>query len=149
MAVARAYGVSKIIAFDIDEERVKFANSYKADIGIVCPINKEGKEPLAFSTEFINGIIKEHGLGSGVDLTIEASGAEACVHMGVVITKPAGTCKFRSDLLGKVELTTPDIQAGLGKQLTSVPLFSITAKDLVMKGICFLSASLSYITDHL
>ncbi len=97
MAVARAYGVSKIIAFDIDQGRVDFAKKYNADIGIVCPINKEGKEPLAFSTDFINAVIKEHGLGSGVDLTIEASGAEACVHMGVVITKPAGTCKFENN----------------------------------------------------
>lgn len=93
MAVARAYGVRKIIAFDIEKSRVDFAVKYKADIGIVSPVNTESKEPLKFATDFMEEVIKKHGLGSGVDLAIEASGAESCVHMGVVLTKPGGTCR--------------------------------------------------------
>ena len=93
MAVARAYGAKKIIAFDIEQSRVDFAVKYNADIGIVSPINKESTEPLMFATDFISSVMSEHGLGSGVDLTIEASGAEACAQMAVVITKPGGTCK--------------------------------------------------------
>ncbi|TVY35029.1 putative D-xylulose reductase A [Lachnellula occidentalis] len=118
MAVARSYGVKKIIAFDIEKSRVDFATSYAADIGIVSPINKDNKPALDFASEFIDEVLQEHGLGSGADLTIEASGAEACVQMGVVITKPGGTY----------------IQAGLGKPLSSVPLFLFTAKELTMKG---------------
>ena len=94
MAVARAYGAKKIIAFDIEQSRVDFAVKYNADIGVVCPFNTDKVEPLTFATDFMNKIIAEHGLGSGVDLTIEATGAEACVQMAVVLTKSGGTCEF-------------------------------------------------------
>lgn len=93
IAVAKAYGVAKIIAFDIEQSRVDFAVKHGADIGVLSSMNTNSEEPLTFATTFINKIIKRENLGSGVDLAIEASGAEACVHMGVVITKPGGTCK--------------------------------------------------------
>jgi D-xylulose reductase len=93
MAVAKAYGVKKIIAFDIEQSRVDFAREHYADVGVISPVNTEAAEPLGFATDFVNGVIAKEGLGSGVDLTIEASGAEACVQMGVMITKPGGTCK--------------------------------------------------------
>jgi D-xylulose reductase len=100
IAVAKAYGVAKIIAFDIEQSRIDFAVKHGADIGVLSAINTNSEEPLSFATTFINNIIKQENLGSGVDLSIEASGAEACVHMGVVITKPGGTCKvFLSESL--------------------------------------------------
>jgi len=95
MAVARAYGAKKIIAFDIEQSRVDFAVKYNADIGVVCPFNTDKVEPLTLATDFMNKIIAEHGLGSGVDLTIEATGAEACVQMAVVLTKSGGTCEIQ------------------------------------------------------
>ena len=98
MAVARSYGVKKIIAFDLEKSRVDFALSYAADVGIVSPMNNDGKNPLDFASELMDEVMKAHGLGSGVDLTIEASGAEACVQMGVVITKPGGTCKSQKSV---------------------------------------------------
>jgi len=94
MAVARAYGVKKIIAFDIEQSRVDFAVNYNADIGVICPLNKEPVEPMIFATDFMNKVIEEHELGSGVDLTIEATGAETCVQMAVVLTKSGGACEF-------------------------------------------------------
>lgn len=83
----------------------------------------------------MNSVIEKYGLGSGVDLTIEATGAEACVQMAVVLTKSGGTCKF-AIVKCPIEhiLTITVIQAGLGKPLTSVPLFLFTAKELTMKG---------------
>lgn len=138
MAVARAYGAKKIIAFDIEQSRVDFAVKYNADISVVCPFNMEKVEPLTFATDFMNSIIEKHGLGSGVDLTIEATGAEACVQMAVVLTKSGGTCKLTTIKNGSFHgLTVTVIQAGLGKQLTSVPLFLFTAKELTMKGNYF------------
>lgn len=99
MAVAKSYGVSKIAAFDIDQPRIDFALKHYADIGILCPLDTKSKEPLSFATEFANSVIQEHGLGSGVDLTIEASGADACIQIGVMITKNGGTCTFGKELL--------------------------------------------------
>ncbi|RDW74851.1 hypothetical protein BP6252_05993 [Coleophoma cylindrospora] len=118
MALAKAYGASKIVAFDIEESRVDFAKTYAADVGIVSPMNTSGKEPLGFAKEFINPLLSEYDLGYGVDLAIDASGAESCMQMAVIITKPYGTY----------------IQAGLGKQLCSVPMWLITAKGLTVKG---------------
>lgn len=94
LAVARAYGVKKIIVFDVDQIRIDFALEYGAGVGVLCPMKpKDGIEPLAFAAESMDKVIREHNLGSGVDLSIEASGAEACAQMAVVITKPGGTCK--------------------------------------------------------
>jgi D-xylulose reductase len=107
MAVARAYGAKKIIAFDIEQSRVDFAIKYNADIGVVCPFNTAKVEALTFATDFMNKIIAEHGLGSGVDLTIEATGAEACVQMAVVLTKSGGTCEFQITPRAKHDLTLP------------------------------------------
>ncbi|PVH74794.1 xylitol dehydrogenase [Cadophora sp. DSE1049] len=118
MGVARAYGVKKIIAFDVEQSRVDFAVKYGADVGILSPMNTSGTEPLEFASSFVKEVVAKHKLGSGVDLTIEASGAEACVQMGVHITKPGGML----------------IQAGLGKPLMAVPLSLLTAKELTMKG---------------
>jgi D-xylulose reductase len=94
MAVAKAYGARKIIAFDIEQSRVDFAVKYAATVGVVCPLKEQFAEPLAFAEEFVEKLLKEHNLGSGVDLAIEASGAESCVHMAVVITKSGGTSEF-------------------------------------------------------
>lgn len=98
MAVARAYGVKKIIAFDVEQSRVDFAVKYGADIGVLSPMNKSGVKPMEFASTFVSEMMKKHDLGSGVDLTIEASGAEACVQMGVHITKPGGMCKCSNSL---------------------------------------------------
>jgi len=137
MAVARAYNVRRIIAFDVEQSRVDFATSYNADVGILSPFNTDGQEPLAFATDFMTKVIKEQGLGSGVDLVIEASGAEACTQMAVVLAKPGGTSTYFGDervvrVFADFEVV---IQAGLGRPLSSVPLFLFTAKELNMKGI--------------
>ncbi|KAI9735005.1 MAG: hypothetical protein M1834_002088 [Cirrosporium novae-zelandiae] len=118
MAVAKAYGVKRTIVFDIEQSRVEFAKRYYADVGIVCPLNKDSQEPLNFATDFVQDVVKQEGLGFGVDLAIEASGADTCMQMAVVMTKPGGTI----------------IQAGLGTSLSSVPMFLVTAKELNLKG---------------
>lgn len=93
MALAKAYGAKKIIVFDIDKARVDFATSYCADIGILNEINTKGQEPMRFVTEAVEQVVKQYGLGPGVDIAIDASGSESGMQMGVIITKPGGTCK--------------------------------------------------------
>ncbi|KAF4448154.1 alcohol dehydrogenase -like domain-containing [Fusarium albosuccineum] len=118
LAVAKAYGVRKIVIFDIEQSRVDFAVKYGAHQGIVPPRREAEKEPLAFAQDYASSLSKELDLGGGFDVTIEASGAEACAQMAICALKNGGTC----------------IQAGLGKPLTSVPLFLLTAKELSIKG---------------
>lgn len=87
--------------FDIEPSRTRFAESYGADAGIVMPKNEDpSKDPLEFAQEYAGQVIKEHGLGGGFDVTVEASGAEVCVQMGVCMLKAGGTCKSASQAAG-------------------------------------------------
>ncbi|KAL3479490.1 chaperonin 10-like protein [Aspergillus californicus] len=122
IAVAKAYGVRKILVFDIEQSRLDFALSYGADIGILSPKDDPSatskEDPLAHATAFTTSVLKDHNIVHGIDISVEASGAESCAQMALTILKPGGIC----------------IQAGLGKPLTSVPLFLLTAKELNLKG---------------
>ncbi|KAL2828978.1 hypothetical protein BDW59DRAFT_159376 [Aspergillus cavernicola] len=118
IAVAKAYGVRKILVFDIEQTRMDFAVSYGADVGIVTPKDDGSTEALAFSQDFTKTVIQMHSLEQSVNVSTEASSAKVCAQMAVTILKAGGIC----------------IQAGLGKQLTSVPLFLLTAKELSIKG---------------
>lgn len=93
LAVAKAYGVRKVVMFDIEQSRVDFAVKYGADAGIVSPRKDEGVEALDFAQDYAKQVIKEHDLGSGFDVTVEASGAEVCTQMAVCMLKNGGTCK--------------------------------------------------------
>ena len=93
LAVAKACGVNKVIVFDVEESRTKFAESYGADVGIVPPqANDPSKDSLIFSQEFTKEIIEKHDLGHGFDVIVEASGAEICSQMAICALKPGGTC---------------------------------------------------------
>jgi D-xylulose reductase len=120
VAVAKACGVRRIVCFDIDQSRVDFACSYGADVGIVTTAMTaaQKEDPFTFAQEYAKEIISKHDIGHGFDVTVEASGAEICAQMAICMLKAGGTC----------------IQAGLGKPLTAVPLFLLTAKELNIKG---------------
>jgi D-xylulose reductase len=93
--VAKAYGVKKIVMFDVEESRTEFAKAYGADVAVVTPKNTD-KDSLAFATDYAKEIIDTHGLGLGFDVTVEASGAEICAQMAVCMLKSGGTCKLAS-----------------------------------------------------
>lgn len=94
MAVAKSYGVAKIIAFDIEPARVEFAKSCCADEAYVVPKEYGGKDSFQFANEFVKTVLDEQNLPYGVDIAIDATGAEVCMQMAVFITKPHGTCKW-------------------------------------------------------
>lgn len=94
MAVAKSYGVSKIIAFDIESARVAFAKKYCADEAYEVPRDFGDKGSFIFANEFVKTVLGEQKLPYGVDVAIDATGAEVCMQMAVFITKPHGTCKL-------------------------------------------------------
>jgi Zn-dependent alcohol dehydrogenase len=99
MAVARAYGAKKIIAFDIEQSRVDFAVKNYADHGVLCPKDKvDDPEPSA--KEFVTSKLKNIGIESGVDMAIEVTGVESAALMAVFALRAQGTCKleFTADL---------------------------------------------------
>ncbi|WWD02656.1 chlorophyll synthesis pathway protein BchC [Kwoniella europaea PYCC6329] len=123
MAVAKALGARRVIAVDIQQERLDFARSYAAS-DIFLPGARDPNESMedycARVTEEIKTTLnipsRDHG---AVDLAIEASGAPTCIQMGINILKPAGTY----------------VQVGMGRNMNvPLPLFHVINKQLKVLG---------------
>ncbi|KAE9404477.1 GroES-like protein [Gymnopus androsaceus JB14] len=119
MATARAYGVSKIIAIDISQKRIDFAKSMWADYGFMSPRKEADQDYSDWADAFKTQVMKDAGLDSwGVDIAVEASGAEPCMHAGIAFTHAGGTY----------------VQAGLGRAINSFPTVEVVAKELDVVG---------------
>lgn len=81
-AVARAFGASKIIAVDINEERLDFAAKYAATHTVVS--QRESAQDAAAR------IIEKCDLGPGADIVIDASGAEPCIQTSIHAVRIGG-----------------------------------------------------------
>lgn len=81
-AVAKAFGAAKIVAVDINEERLTFAKKYAATHTIVS--QRESAQDAAAR------IIKSCDLGSGADVVIDASGAEPCIQTSIYVLRTGG-----------------------------------------------------------
>jgi D-xylulose reductase len=111
MAVAKALGAKKIVAVDINEERLKFAKGYAATHTFVpvslrisnlrrlfdsFPLSQpppEKDESRPDYSQRVAGLVRDAaGLevrgGDAIDLVLEASGAEVCCQIGIHIVKP-------------------------------------------------------------
>lgn len=91
--VAKAYGIRKVLAFDIQESRVNFAKQCGADIGVVTSPNYSDTDPWVHSRDSMSSLKDKYNLGLGVDVVVEASGAEVCTHMALALLRPTGTCE--------------------------------------------------------
>ncbi|EJD01200.1 xylitol dehydrogenase [Fomitiporia mediterranea MF3/22] len=122
MAVAKALGASRIIAVDIVPSRVEFAVSYAATEGFLPPPFEQGETKLAYSKRAA-GLLKEK-LGveergpKGLDHVIDASGAEVCIQMGLLLAKTGGTF----------------VQLGMGSSEVQIPITLLLVKELNVKG---------------
>ncbi|THV05383.1 GroES-like protein [Dendrothele bispora CBS 962.96] len=119
MATAKAYGLSKILAFDISQKRVEFATQHWAHYGAISPAKQESQDYESWADEFKTKTMKEAGIESwGVDVVVEASGAEPCMHAGIGFLRPGGTY----------------VAAGLGRAINSFPTVQIVGKELDVVG---------------
>lgn len=109
-AVARAFGANKIIAVDIQPARLEFAKKYTAT-GAFEPT----KVP---ATENAERLRREHDLGRGADVVIDASGAEPSVHTGIHVLRTGGTY----------------VQGGMGRDEITFPIMAACTKELTIKG---------------
>ncbi|KAL1304539.1 hypothetical protein AAFC00_003520 [Neodothiora populina] len=110
MAVSRAFGASKVVAVDINEERLKFAQGYAATN--IFRSQRETPEQSA------KRLIEECGLGLGADVVIDASGAEVCIQTSIHVCRNGGTY----------------VQGGMGKADITFPIMAACAKELTIKG---------------
>ena len=111
MAVARALGASRVIAVDIVPSRLEFAKQYAATDTYAPPKFQEGESRSAYSQRNAKLMMEQLGLAergpAGVDLVVEASGAEVSIQTGILIAKYGGS--FTQVRLGfrPIELPSP------------------------------------------
>ncbi|KAJ9628742.1 hypothetical protein H2203_002644 [Taxawa tesnikishii (nom. ined.)] len=109
-AVAKAFGASKIVAVDINEDRLAFATKYAATQTFRS--QRESAEDSAAR------LIKECELGPGADAVIDASGAEPCIQTSIHALRTGGTY----------------VQGGMGKSDITFPIMAMCTKELNVKG---------------
>ncbi|KAH8916953.1 xylitol dehydrogenase [Atractiella rhizophila] len=121
-AVAKALGARRIIAVDIQERRLAFANKYVGSETFIPPKPEEGEQRIAYSRR-VAGIMKEkfkvadRGL-EGIDLAVDCTGAEACIQTALYLVKDGGTY----------------VQVGMGNEFVQVPITAILTKEVTIKG---------------
>ncbi|KAK2745194.1 hypothetical protein FQN55_006319 [Onygenales sp. PD_40] len=111
VAVARAFGASKVIAVDIQPNRLEFAKGYAAT-GTYEPVRELDARGNAEKMKEV------HALGRGADVVIDASGAEPSVHTGIHVLRTGGTY----------------VQGGMGRDVISFPIMAACTKELTIKG---------------
>ncbi|KAJ5631726.1 uncharacterized protein N7484_011826 [Penicillium longicatenatum] len=109
-AVAAAFGASKVIAVDIQQPRLDFAQKY-ATTSTFMP-------SMVPATENAERLIKENDLGAGADVAIDASGAEPSVHTGIHVLRNGGTY----------------VQGGMGRSEIQFPIMAACSKELTLRG---------------
>ncbi len=109
-AVAKSFGANKIIAVDIQQGRLDFAHKYVAT-GVFMP----DKAPAAENAERLR---KEHDLGDGADVIIDASGAEPSIQTAIHALRDGGTY----------------VQGGMGKNEITFPIIEMCIKELNVRG---------------
>ena len=109
-AMAKAFGASKIISVDVNEERLQFALKYAATHSF-----RARKES---ASESAARLVQECGLGPGADVAIDATGAEPCIQTAIHVVRTGGTY----------------VQAGMGKPEITWPIGAMCAKELNVKG---------------
>lgn len=110
MAVARAFGALKVVAVDLNEERLNFAAKYAATHTVVSQ-----RESAEDSAARIN---KAADLGPGADVVIDASGAEPAIQASIHVLRTGGTY----------------VQGGMGKSDITFPIGAMCSKELNVKG---------------
>ncbi|KAF8639679.1 hypothetical protein AX17_000943 [Amanita inopinata Kibby_2008] len=122
MAVAKAFGASRVIAVDIVKSRVDFAKSYAATGTFLAPESGEGESTVDYSRRTGQNLkqllnISDRG-NSAIDLVIDASGAEVSIQTAFHVVKVGGTI----------------VQVGMGKPNVKIDVSKLMTKEIVYKG---------------
>ncbi|KIJ99359.1 hypothetical protein K443DRAFT_173424 [Laccaria amethystina LaAM-08-1] len=122
MAVARALGASRIIAVDINPDRLGFAKQYAAAQTYLPVEANEGESAIDFikrNAKHMKNQLQIDDRGErSIDLVVDASGAEASVQTAFYIAKAGGTF----------------VQVGMGNPNVTVNISLLTIKELTYKG---------------
>lgn len=119
-AVAKAFGAATVVVVDVVESRLVSAVKYGGATHTYQMVTTASPEKNASSLLAAVGLEGGGGGIGGVDVALEATGAEPCVNTAVNTILPGGTF----------------VQVGMGKSNISFPLGQICDKELIVKG-CF------------
>ncbi|KAF8470876.1 chaperonin 10-like protein [Kalaharituber pfeilii] len=112
-SAARAFGAAKIIAVDINQDRLAFAEKYAAT-GTFNPMTQGGSTPANNAEK----MIELFGLGAGTDVAVDASGAQSSIVTAIHVLRTGGTF----------------VQAGMGRPEIEFPIVTMCCKEITMKG---------------
>ncbi|OZJ05556.1 hypothetical protein BZG36_01692 [Bifiguratus adelaidae] len=125
-AMAKASGARAVGIADIVESRLNFAKSYCNASTFVLPLTNKGEANIDYSrrqSELLRNAlmsIPEHGgLGGLPDVVIDATGAETCVQMGMLVAKNGGVV----------------VLVGMGSSLQQVPIAEASGREVDVRGI--------------
>ena len=97
MAVAKALGAKRIIAIDIQQDRLDFALKYAAtDIWkSTAPLGKE-ESKMAYARRQAEEMAKKLGIDlsqgdKAIDIVVDCTGVEVCIASGIYLARDAGT----------------------------------------------------------
>jgi L-iditol 2-dehydrogenase len=108
--VAQAFGAAKVIVIDAVATRLAFATEFGADEIYMMK--------AAFAETNAQKLLEKAGLVAGVDVVVDATGAEPCISCGVAALKRGGVF----------------VQAGLGSPTIAFPIGQICDKEATLKG---------------
>ncbi|KAL3470012.1 chaperonin 10-like protein [Aspergillus californicus] len=115
-AVAREFGASRVVSVDILEERLRFAKEVVGEgVGRVAVPDR-----AVSSEENAARLVRDHDLGDGADVAIDASGAEASTQTAIYVLRMGGTY----------------VQAGMGKRKIEFPISEMCEREITVRG-CF------------
>lgn len=109
-AVAKALGASKVIAVDINTERLEFAKTFAAHSTFV--------PSKVSAAENAQRLKDENDLPAGADVAIDASGAEPSVQTAIHVLRMGGSY----------------VQGGMGRDEITFPIMAACTKELTVKG---------------
>ncbi|KAF9646027.1 xylitol dehydrogenase [Thelephora ganbajun] len=122
MAVAKAFGASRIVAVDINQARLDFAKSYAATDIFLPPASNAGENKVEYSKRSAEALKRTLGIEdrgpTAIDVVIEASGAEVSIQTALFVVKTGGTY----------------VQVGMGVAEVVVPITMLLVKELNVKG---------------
>ena len=109
-AVAQAFGATPVVIVDAVATRLSFAKSFGADEIYMME--------AGFPESNAQKLLEKAGLPEGVDIVIDATGAEPCINCGVTALKRGGVF----------------VQAGLGSPSIAFPIGQMCDKEATLKG---------------
>lgn len=135
MAAAKALGARRVIAVDIQSERLDFAKSYAATDAFLPGKPRDSESKIDYSTREAERMRKELDLEEGgvgaLDVVVDCSGAETCIQMGLMVLKTRGKFVQVSVLscsLNACPLNLAFTGRGMGAPNVQIPISTLLSR---------------------